>query len=312
MNPISQADSSLAPDVREFVGTLFLPEDLVELRLIETWTESGKHRSEVVERLWVQADSLVASYPTLHQRNQLGANIFYGVNPRSSRGSTKVDVAICRTLWADLDDARPDDNQRWRMLPSPSLIVDSGRGVHLYWRLNQPIVMDSQATQFQFESILRGMYRELASDSVQDVSRLLRLPGFNNVRNFRHGIQPSNCKLAEIHPDRVYELAEFQHFAADVRREGQGGEGASNWPPNGMYFSGNRDIRRVRGLVRLLTKDSIDRSKRDYFVVTKLLELGCTQDEVASMVSNYSKFCGNETYLHRTIENAVRAVRQKH
>jgi hypothetical protein len=79
-----------------------------------------------------------------------------------------------------------------------------------------------------------------------------------------------------------------------------------------MYFSGNRDIRRVRGLVRLLTKDSIDRSKRDYFVVTKLLELGCSQDEVASMVSNYSKFCGNETYLHRTIENAVRAVRQKH
>jgi hypothetical protein len=312
MNPISQADSSLTPDVREFVGTLFLPEDLVELRLIETWTESGKHRSEVVERLWVQADSLVASYPTLHQKNQLGANIFYGVNPRSSRGSTKADVAICRTLWADLDDARPDDDQRWRMLPSPSLIVDSGRGVHLYWRLSQPIVMDSQATQFQFESILRGMYRELASDCVQDVSRLLRLPGFINARNFRNGIQPSICKLAEIHPDRVYELAEFQHFAADDRREGQGEEGTSNWPPKGMYYSANRDIRRVRGLVRLLTKNSIDRSKRDYFVVTKLLELGCSQDEVTSMVSNYSKFCGNETYLHRTIENAMRAVRQKH
>ncbi|MDZ4656132.1 MAG: hypothetical protein SH868_00995, partial [Bythopirellula sp.] len=102
MNPISQSDSSLALEIKEFVGTLFLPEDLIELRLIETWTESGKHRSEVMERLWLQADSLVASCPTLRQKNQIGANIFYGVNPRTSHGSTKSDVAICRTLWADL------------------------------------------------------------------------------------------------------------------------------------------------------------------------------------------------------------------
>ena len=32
-----------------FISSLFVPDDLVELRLIETWVEAGKKRSRVIQ-----------------------------------------------------------------------------------------------------------------------------------------------------------------------------------------------------------------------------------------------------------------------
>ncbi len=308
MQAVPTSALTLPPETREFIATLFLPADLVELRLIETWSEAGKHRSRFVDRSWVTPDSLESAYPALTRENQQGANIFYGVNPRSGRGSKKEDVALCRSLWADIDDARPGDAGRWGMLPPPTVVVDSGRGVHLYWRLNEPVRMDSEAAQRCVESILFGMYRELASDTVQDVSRLLRLPGFANVRGWRVGKAPSQCKLVEAHAGRTYDLASFRRFGQTTTPP------TRTAPPSNAIglceprLPATPDMRRVRGLVRLLTQQSPDRSKRDFFVVVKLLELGCSQDEVASLVSSHSKFSGNADYLRRTIDNAAHAI----
>jgi hypothetical protein len=63
------------------------------------------------------------------------ANIFMGVNPRARRGvGRKCDVQTCRCVWADMDEVS-SEVARWRChevgLPDPSILVDSGNGVHL-------------------------------------------------------------------------------------------------------------------------------------------------------------------------------------
>jgi hypothetical protein len=272
-------------DFREFLNVTFQPADLIELRLIESWHTATENQSRVVVRKWGTPAEILADWPQLARENKQGINIFFGVNPRLRQGSKKEDVAVCRTLWADLDDARPTDIQRWASVPSPSVIVDSGRGVHLYWRLKQPLEVQSLEVRKQLESTLQGLYQHLQADSVQDVTRLLRIPGLANVKDFRNGNSPLACRIAQCNPGCLYEWADFQKFvlpASDLSPEVQDGtldDRFTRCEPQGP-----RDMQRIRGLTRLLTKKVTDRSKRDFFVVTKLLELGCSHQEVESLV----------------------------
>lgn len=308
MSTPSVSLSQLPLESKEFVAALFAPTDLIEIRAIETWQGAGKRQSRLLDRRWLNAQSLDSANSELARLNQRGANIFYGVNPRPHCGGAKADLTTCQTLWADLDDARPGDHERWRQLPSPSIVVDSGRGVHLYWRLNRPQSIQTLAAQQPLEAILRGMYAILRSDAVHDLTRLLRLPGFFNMRNFRSGQAPTTCRLIEHHPERQYELADFAQFAAPVRVP-QGERLAAPGDLNALALPDQRSIRRIQGLLRLLAQETEDRSKRDYFVVIKLLELGCSRDEIARLVAEQSKFAGNEAYLHRTLDSATRALR---
>lgn len=305
----SLATASPDPGLQDFLTTLFEPSDLVELRLIRTWSEEGKQRSQCQGRKWLTPPEILAAWPELQRRNSQGANIFYGVNPRSAKGSTKQEVALCRTLWADLDDARPTDRSRWEMLPPPTLIVDSGHGVHLYWRLHHPVLLTTLAARNYVESILQGMYLRLGADSVQDVSRLLRLPGFANVKGFRQGKVPTLCQIAQHDPHRTYDLLDFQEYILASSTESCHSDNAVEklCEPTGNVTR-SRDMQRIRGLVRLLDKESTDRSKRDFYVVSKLLQLGCSSAEISQLVANHSKFKDNETYLERTLDNALRAT----
>lgn len=306
---ITARDQQTRQELGEFLAALFAPHDLIELRLIETWQRCGQRESHCVGRQWLTSDALHSAWPALRSQNRSGANVFFGVNPRKRQGSKKADVAFCRTLWADLDNVRPQEESRWAAFPPPSVIVDSGHGVHLYWRLSQPVMLSTSASRTLVEAVLRGMYQTLESDPVQDVSRLLRLPGFANVKDLRNGRVAMPCRLVAHHENRRYHFTDFQHYA--VEPPSRGTSEVREARPSGLEtvsFLGLRDTKRIRGLVRLLANEAADRSKRDFFVVTKLLTLGCTPAEIAELVSPHSKFSGNEIYLKRTIDNALRAA----
>lgn len=297
-------------DLRKFLSITFCSSDLMELRLIESWHSAAESQSRIVARKWGTPAEVLADWPYLIRENKRGVNVFFGVNPRLCQGSKKQDVAICRTLWADLDDARPTDIQRWASVPTPSVIVDSGRGVHLYWRLKEPVEVQSLEVRTQLESTLQGLYQYLRADSVQDVTRLLRLPGLANVKNFRNGHPALACRIAHCDSGCLYEWADFQKFVLPTKTstsEVQVGIPDDRFTHCPLQVP--RDMQRIRGLTRLLTKEVADRSKRDFFVVMKLLELGCSHQEVESLVSQHSKFVDNPAYLQRTILNASQALK---
>lgn len=167
MNHEDPNDGKQTADGVRFIQTLFDPDDTILARLIEIWTDAGKKQSRADhqgtwygrggERLgdgewdWIPAGS-PASLDTRLGRikarsGQERTNIFFGVCPR--HGSQHFDQAWqirkVRCLWADIDHVTVEEAlERCRAagLPQPSIVVNSGNGVHLYWLLVEPYLID--------------------------------------------------------------------------------------------------------------------------------------------------------------------------
>jgi hypothetical protein len=147
-----------------FIQTIFEPEDLIEFRPIETWTQGARKESRVdyrgvrFERFslrsgsgsWVwwpnKAESAIAEMTARAEAER--TNVFFGVCPRlggDQRFSQSWQIRIIRVLQADVDDCSPDEAlQRCTAagLPAPTIVVKSGHGVHLYWKLAEPYRID--------------------------------------------------------------------------------------------------------------------------------------------------------------------------
>lgn len=173
-------------------------EDLFEFRCID-----GKGG---VERIFVPARNLEARWKKevsarLKSLNSAGYNIYYGVNLRAGGD---VVCSSCRVLWADLDYSRKDLVEK-NLSPLvgyniiPTIVVASGHGYHLYWALKEPVSHD------EARPVLDTLARVLAGDHVSDPARLLRVPGFSNVKDPK---DPVMC-LEIRSNDRAYSLDDF-------------------------------------------------------------------------------------------------------
>jgi hypothetical protein len=286
----------------QFLDALFTAEQLVELRLIESWTEGGKKRSRLIERFWNSPSEVVARYAVLDSFNKAGANIYFGVNPRAGLVGTKTAVIQCQSVWVDFDQMSIMEAEcRWQqVLPRPSVLVSSGHGIHAYWLLERACSIMDPTDRESYELMLQRLYRQLGADTVQDVSRCLRLPPFWNVKGFRHGIPSVPCKILECDSQRRYSLATFQRWLPE-----EPFKQSSPALPTAMFTSRSRTTTRIRALMQKLELATPDRSRRDFAVVCGLLRLGCTADEIWAIVRDRSKFQSDGVqYFERTLRNA--------
>jgi hypothetical protein len=92
----------------------------------------------------------------------------------------------------------------------PSVVVDSGGGYHVYWLLDEPLILDNdviraRAARFQREWVtcVRG------DGSAKDLARMLRLPGTLN-----HKYQPPHpVSFVAADFDHIYRLADLEETA---------------------------------------------------------------------------------------------------
>jgi hypothetical protein len=295
-----------ARELNEFVDTIFEADDLVELRLVETWRDGGRKHSRLTGREWLKAGDISEHHARLCSLNEEGANIFFGVNPRKNMQGTKNAVADCRVLWCDWDgvDAKEALCRCKRFeVPRPSVLVSSGHGIHGYWLLDKAVSVDNAEYRTMFERRLQQLCQLLGGDATQDVSRMMRLPGFNNVKGFRNRDAPIPCKL--IFNSRDDRFVPIVCDRWGIQKAPAQGPVVSM--PNGTIAS-TQTAARIRGLVQHLDKDVADRSRRDYGVVVGLLRLGVAPDELRGLVQGKSKFAidqGGEGYLDRTLARAL-------
>jgi RepB DNA-primase from phage plasmid len=101
----------------------------------------------------------------------------------------KVNLGEIVCLHADLDfkgiEASPKEIERKlaRFAAPPSIVVNSGNGLHLYWRLRDPLLATTDNVA-RIEAALRRVAYLLAADpAVCECARLLRLPGSHNSKN---------------------------------------------------------------------------------------------------------------------------------
>ncbi len=134
-----------------FLSALFDPRDHILIRPIETWTEDGKKHARTLYKQTRVLRAKDLAHPNvwrkfLEMSATERANLFFGVCPRPGPNHDLAwQIRVARVLWADVDHCTADEALKRCAaagLPRPSIIVCSGNGVHLYWLLVEPYVID--------------------------------------------------------------------------------------------------------------------------------------------------------------------------
>ena len=161
--------------------------------------------------------------------------VYFGVGLAGrnfGRRNSASDVVAIVGLWADIDLAAP-----WRAdkplprtidearaildkLPlAPSVLVDSGHGLHAYWLFKEPWVFEADNERIEAAKRAKGWVETVRNaarglgwevDSVGDLARVLRLPGTVN----RKGAEPVEVRVLESN-DRRYNPDDFEPFTAE-------------------------------------------------------------------------------------------------
>lgn len=182
-----------------FSEIVYGPADLVEVRCIR-----GRGKSADKRVFWTKAADLPALGRDLESLNQDGFHIYAGANARAKRSGTGGDVACARCVFVDFDDAGPSIAARAieaAGIAKPNLLLNSGNGAHAYWRLAVPFA----STELEeWASWMRGLIAALNTDStVKDPPRIMRLPGFQNVKPVADGEPFPYCTIVEYHDEPV-------------------------------------------------------------------------------------------------------------
>ncbi len=260
----------------------------------------------LVARYWSLASDLATQFTRLDRLNEHGADVYFGVNPRTRRSGIKGAIDRCQVLWADLDDVDPNRlEHRLRNVPQPTVVVASGHGAHLYWKLKEPEVIASIDQRERFESTLRCFCRDIGGDSTHDVTRILRLPGFMNLKR-----KPVQCHVTSIDGAVSYSLEDFTRWSDEETMSLSAETISSKIVTSSLKVAPDCDVvneGRIRSLIGFLDRPVSDRSRRDFGIVCHLLRLGLSPGTIAVLVTGRSKFT-SENYTEVTIANALRKI----
>lgn len=310
------ASTTPRPQLERFLTALFLPDELVELRFIESWVSPGRKRSRVVRSSeWLRPREFLAQHVQLTSiARQTRANIYFGVCPRARKGDSHDEsIQTVRCVWCDVDGVTAEEvDDRWRDagIPPPSLVVGSGSGIHGYWLLERDL--QTMEDRLRFAAMLPHFYRSFGGDHVQNLSRILRPPGTMNFKDARNGRPPLPCKLLACNAKLHYPLHAFSPWIRLAESEVESttssrSSGSHDPAPRAASYCGNG---KVMELVSRLDRPSSDRSRRDFAIVCDLIRLGLAHEEIWELVRHTSKFESNgRAYFDHTIANAERRVR---
>lgn len=196
--------------MRRFLMALFAPyrgKGFIELRAISPTAPAHIHWIPCSHVGYVDIDgvrhraenreTLQKAFEWAQMSSKQGREVYAGVLPRSEKSGKKNAIFAAQWAWADVDfklgdvtvfereDFWLDKMANLSEKYAPDMSVLSGNGLHLYWRIGR-------LKQFRTTADIRGFERSLktfqqsvqpGSDSTQDLTRILRLPGTYNRKN---------------------------------------------------------------------------------------------------------------------------------
>jgi hypothetical protein len=301
--------------LEQFLSILFLPDELIELRFIESWFSGGRKKSRVARSSeWLRRKEFLSQLGDINDFARAErANIYFGVCPRRRKGDSHDEtIKTVRCLWCDIDDVTTEQaHARWAdaRVPTPSVVVNSGSGIHAYWLLEDDLT--TPETRSQLAAMLPYFYRSFGGDHVQNLSRILRPPGTFNYKDARNGRAPMPCTLVACDPETSYPLKAFRRWIELAKSEKQAiSPGQSLGTPSTSSLDEILEVRsEVLELVGRLDRPTPDRSRRDFAIVCDLLRLGLAKEAIWDVVSGRSKFESNgRSYFNVTVSNAERRV----
>lgn len=250
---------------------------------------------------------------------------YFGVLPRASMDAHRSAVTQARTLWVDIDAKDRSKEECIRALytgrvPSPSYVVSSGGGVHAYWLLEETV-----RDIGHLEDCCYGLASAVGGDHCHNADRILRVPGTYNFKD------PSNPRKVEVitATDMRYPLAAFDRFAAVGRAHRLATPDLEELNPTPVPPELLRDRLPefiVEYVLYGLSADihntfGGDRSRLDFYIITKLLRNDFTAQEVAGILTDSAygisektlskRGRGRATYIARSIGRAQALLAEK-
>lgn len=161
--------------------------------------------------------------------NKDGMGVYAGVSTRRIGSPTGSRRDLCQTpaVWVDIDARKlglsfGDVIQALETAPlRPSILVDSGNGIHGYWLLKEPLTVDTEADDaFENEERIVAVLKQLAGVFAGDIkccelARILRLPGTLNSKEMAkaaNGGQPIPCRILWCVGTHRYDLEEVEEW----------------------------------------------------------------------------------------------------
>lgn len=192
--------------------------------------------------LWTKHDKRTAWIDvTNHQliadtAQSVDQDIFFGVGisaAKKPKGRLEVDdITAIPGLWMDIDIAGQEHKNThlptdlttacefMNSLPiEPSILINSGHGLHAYWLFREPWTFDTPEERNQAKSLLKGFQEFIRSratargwkfDSTHDLARVLRLPGTTNYKT-----EPVQVTVISSNDNR-YNPSDFEGYAVEI------------------------------------------------------------------------------------------------
>jgi hypothetical protein len=188
----------------DFLGAIFEPDDIIEFRPLPPQA-AGRRWSPLAE-----IPDIIEWLQLHNSCEQQRVHAYFGANPRKAKNQSQAEgVRLARCLFADFDGGVVVEDALSRIkaagYPMPTAIIESGGGVHTWWRLDEP-VDDAELWHLR----MKAMSAALGSDqSICDWPRIMRLPGFIN---WKHEQRPL-ARLYDCDATRVYPMSAFARQA---------------------------------------------------------------------------------------------------
>lgn len=157
------------------------------------------------------------------------ANVYVGACPRFRPSGKKADVDTVVAFWVDIDFHQIDSDreraraeildriERYHL--APTVVVLTGNGIQAWWFLHEPIHISDDWPIDRVEGANLALARDLGGDHVQDIARVLRVPGTINLPTARkraRGCVPVPARLLHASGAR-YDHANFGALTAPDR-----------------------------------------------------------------------------------------------
>jgi KaiC/GvpD/RAD55 family RecA-like ATPase len=181
----------------QLFAAIFEPGDWIEFRC-----HNQSKPGAVSHWIKYSEDTLREIAPTLDRLNDQGYSIYFGANPRTHKGgSTAKDVLCARCVFVDIENTTADKVKNLLAQAAflgqfdfdPCAIVNSGGGVHVWWRSEQPYMGDQLTPWRQVQKDAIKLMTNIVAGSgakvdgcIHDAPRIMRAPGWINRKAERN------------------------------------------------------------------------------------------------------------------------------
>jgi hypothetical protein len=279
----------------QFITSHYKEDEQVELRAIKT-------TSGAVDRIFTRKESEFLSFC---QKWSGIANVYCGINPRSSKEVTRQVFFV-----ADLD--KPQEGDLEELRKRTEYVVSSGSGFHGYWLANGSVTLgmftpgnssDSVRNSVQCRNAaaikqLSSKFAGKLDPAVSDPERVMRVPGTVNLKNGQMAkwiVTPTEVKENERFTawfKKLQTATVQQTPVIDTRIPEKFKQILKSDDTFARIWSGRQAL--------------ASPSERDWYIANYVKDKGFTKEEAFTILTNgrNDEKAERKQYIQRTIEKA--------